>query len=147
MTRSERMQPVQRVIDEAERKQAEKLAASERRVAEHEKKLQELKKYCTDYQSAFNDRVRAGISNAGLRDYRIFLGRLNDAVRQQAQALTAVCAERDQARQGWQTAACRAKSIDTVVEQWRVDERRGADRREQRDSDERAQHRRPTPLD
>jgi flagellar protein FliJ len=146
MSRSRRMQPVQQAVNEAERQRAERLAESEKRVADSEHKLEELQKYRADYQNAFNQRVSGGINNAGLRDYRSFLAKLNDAVRQQTQIVATARAERDAQRQQWQQAAQRAKSIDNVVEQWRDDERRTAERREQRDSDERAQRPR-TALD
>jgi flagellar FliJ protein len=147
MTRAERMQPVQKVVDAAERQRAEALAASEGRVAQAEKKLQELEHYHADYQRSYQDRVAAGISSGGLRDYQLFLARLAEAVRQQTLAVKSAQADRDMVRVRWQDAARRAKAIDHVVENWNADERREAGRREQRDSDERAQRSRPKALD
>jgi len=147
MTRAERMQPVQKVVDAAERQRAEALAASEGRVAQTEKKLHELEKYHTDYQRAYQDRVAAGISSVGLRDYQLFLARLAEAVRQQTQLVKSAQADRDMVRLRWQDAARRAKAIDHVVENWNADERREAGRREQRDSDESAQRNRPKAHD
>jgi flagellar FliJ protein len=139
MTRAQRLQPVQKVIDAAERQRAETLATSEARVTQSEHKLKELEQYRSDYQRAYNDRVSAGISSAGLRDYQLFLARLAEAIRQQTQAVATARLDRDQERQRWQDAARRAKAVDHVVENWQAEDRRDADRREQRDSDERAQ--------
>lgn len=139
MTRADRMQPVQRVIDADERQRAEKLAGSEKRVAQSEHKLKELEQYRADYQRAYTDRVTGGISSGGLRDYQLFLARLAEAIRQQTQAVVATRSERDQELKRWQDAAKRAKAIDHVVGNWQAQDRRDADRREQRDSDERAQ--------
>lgn len=139
MTRSERMQPVQQVVDVTERRYAEQLAASEARVAEAELKLHELEQYGTDYQRAYSDRMSTGMSSSGLRDYQAFLARLNDAVRQQTQLVNAARNERDLRRRQWQDAARHAKAIDRVVENWQDEERLNANRREQRESDERAQ--------
>jgi flagellar FliJ protein len=139
MTRAERMQPVQRVIDADERQRAEKLAGCEKRVAQSEHKLKELEQYRADYQRAYTDRVTGGISSGGLRDYQLFLARLAEAIRQQTQAVAATHSDRDQELKRWQDAAKRAKAIDHVVENWQAQDRRDADRREQRDSDERAQ--------
>jgi flagellar FliJ protein len=147
MTRAERMQPVQKVVDAAERQRAEALAVSEGRVVQSEKKLQELEQYHADYQRAYQNRVTAGISSVGLRDYQLFLARLAEAVRQQTQLVKSARADRDMVRQRWQDAARRAKAIDHVVESWNADERRESGRREQRDSDERAQRNRPKALD
>jgi flagellar FliJ protein len=139
MTRAQRLQPVQKVIDAAERRRAETLAGSETRVKQSESKLTELEQYRADYQRAYHDRVAIGISSAGLRDYQLFLARLSEAIRQQTLLVSAARLERDQERQRWQDAARRAKAIDHVVENWQSEDRRDADRREQRDSDERAQ--------
>jgi flagellar FliJ protein len=144
MTRAGRMQPVQRIMDAGERTQAEKLAVSETRVAESERKLKELEQYRADYQRAYTDRVAAGMGSASLRDYQLFLARLAEAVRQQTQAVAMTRADRDRELKRWQDAARRAKAIDHVVENWQAEDRRDADRREQRDSDERAQRRKPS---
>jgi flagellar FliJ protein len=133
------MQPVQKVVDEVERRCAEQLSASEGRVAAMENKLQELERYRADYQRAYTDRVAAGMSSAGLRDYQLFLARLAEAIRMQTQAVATARAERDQERRRWQESARRAQAIEHVVENWRAEDRRDADRREQRDSDERSQ--------
>ena len=45
MKRSKRMQTVERVVSEVEKKRAESLAACERRVSESETKLAELESY------------------------------------------------------------------------------------------------------
>ena len=58
MTRSKRLAPAGRVIDERERQQAEHLALSEKRVAECEAKLAELERYYADYAREFA--IRAG---------------------------------------------------------------------------------------
>jgi flagellar FliJ protein len=147
MTRAQRLQPVQKVIDAAERQRAVTLAGSEERVKQSEDKLGELEQYRADYQRAYHDRVALGISSAGLRDYQLFLARLSEAIRQQTQLVATARLERDQERQRWQDAARRAKAIDHVVENWQNQDRRDADRREQRDSDERAQRANPKASD
>ncbi len=138
MTRSERMQPVQKFVNANERREAGELAISERRLAECERKLDELKQYEQDYRDGFNTRVSAGMGGNGLRDYQQFLARLMDAIRQQSQIVERARAERDQQQDQWREAAQRHKAIDRVVENWKSEERRDADRFEQRESDERA---------
>src|SRR5687768_3291461 len=105
MMRTERLQMVQRVVDENERQRAERFAASERRVTECEARLAELESYQASYCREFSVRAGVGISAAGLLDYQTFLARLAEAVRQQSQLLTRVRAERDAERRSWQSAA------------------------------------------
>lgn len=138
MTRSERMQPVQRAVGHEERELAGRLAESDRRLADAEKRLAELESYQAEYARTLGERVSAGISVTGLRDYQAFLARLCEAVRAQARSVAAMRAERDAAQGVWRTAAQRAKAIDQVVERWQAEERVVQDRKEQKDIDERA---------
>jgi len=139
MTRAQRLQPVQTVVDENERRRAEELAAAEQQVAASEKRLNELTQYEADYRGNYRQRVEAGMASLELRDYQAFLARLGDAVRQQQQLLSNAKLNRDVQLKKWQEAARRAKAIEHVVENWQAEDRRVAERRDQRDSDERAQ--------
>jgi flagellar FliJ protein len=139
MKRSERLKMVKKVVDDFERRKAEALAVAERRVSDNEKKLADLDAYRDGYVRDFAIRARAGIGAAAARDYQVFLTRLDDALKQQAQAVTTTRAQRDSERQNWQDAAQRAEAIGQTVERWRGEERYALDRREQHESDERSQ--------
>jgi flagellar protein FliJ len=139
MTRSKRMKPVQNLVDENERRLAQSLAAGERKVTEAEGKLQELERYRSEYEKQFSQRAGRGIGAIDLRDYQVFLARLAEAIRQQQAIVQRARAERDAERLRWREAAKRAKALGHVVEQWQTEERRMFERREQHESDERAQ--------
>ena len=139
MKRSERMQTVERVVSDAERKRAEALAARERFVTESENKLSELESYQKSYAAQFETRAGAGIGAAGLRDFQTFMARLGDAVKQQTQLVAKAKADRDTERTVWQHAAQRADAVGGLVERWQKEERHQEDKQDQRDSDERAQ--------
>ena len=141
MTRTERLQPVQDVVENAEKRLAQSLAAHERRLNEAENKLSELTRYRGEYEQQYTQRVGSGIGVLELRDYQAFLARLSEAMRQQQAVVQRVRAERDAERLRWQDAAKRVKAIDHVVTQWQTEERRVAERRDQRDTDERGQRR------
>jgi flagellar FliJ protein len=145
MTRAKRLAPVQKVMESTERDRAGRMGIAQRRVVEAETKLAELERYHADYAQSFNERASAGIASAGLRDYQAFLARLVEAVHQQRRILARVKLELESDRRSWQEAARRVAAVGTVVERWRGDERREADQREQRESDERAssKHNRP----
>lgn len=145
MTRAKRLQPVQNLVDDTERRLAQSLAAFERRLTESETKLRDLEQYRSEYESQFTQRAGKGIGATDLRDYQAFLARLAEAIRQQRALVQQARAERDAERRRWQEAAKRAKALGHVVEQWRTEERRTLDRREQRDSDERSQRKASRP--
>src|SRR5262245_56481963 len=138
MSRAKRLQPVQQVMDAAERRSAEQLAATESKLTACEHKLAELEKYRGDYRRAYEARVSSGMSSQSVRDYQTFLARLSEAIRLQTQAVVSARAERDSERERWQDAAVRAKAVEHVRTTWQGEEQRSAERREQRDSDERA---------
>lgn len=141
MTRAKRLEPVQDIVSDAERRLAQSLAAHERRVSEAEVKLQDLQRYKSEYERQFAQRAGGGMGVTDLRDYQAFLGRLTEAIRQQHGIVQRVRVERDAERLRWQDAAKRVKALDHVVERWQLEERKALDRREQRETDERAQRR------
>jgi flagellar FliJ protein len=139
MKRTERLVMVKKVVDDHERRKAEALAACERRVSESETKLTELENYRAGYIRDFAVRAQAGMSAAAARDYQVFLARLDEALRQQTQAVIGTRAQRDSEMQNWQDAAQRAEAIGHTVERWQSEERHLLERREQHESDERSQ--------
>lgn len=139
MKRTQRLKMVQNVVEDQERRRAEQLAVTEKRVNECETRLTELENYQASYSREFAARASNGIGAAGLRDYQTFLARLSEAVRQQSQAVFRARAERDAERQIWQSAAQRAEAVGRIVKRWQTEEQRTFDRYEQRETDERAQ--------
>lgn len=139
MNRAKRMAPVQTLVDDTERRLATSLATHERRVTEAQGKLNELVRYKGEYEKQFTQRAGGGIAATDLRDYQAFLARLGEAIRQQQGIVQRTATERDLERGRWQEAARRVKAIGHVVTQWQVEERRIVDRRDQRETDERAQ--------
>jgi flagellar protein FliJ len=137
--RSQRMAPVQQVLGGAERDRARDMGAAQRSLGAAETRLQELQRYHADYLNGFQRSAKAGGNALALRDFQQFLGRLEEAIRQQEQIVA-------QARQSvvgsttqWQSAARRVKAVDSVVGKWQGEERRRENQLEQKDIDERAQ--------
>jgi len=132
------MQMVKKVADDFERRRAEALALSERRVTESEKKLSDLETYRDGYVRDFETRAKAGINAAAALNFQQFLLKLDEAMRQQAQVIETARQQRDAEQQKWRSAAQRAEVIGKTVVRWQGEEQHALDRREQRDSDERA---------
>jgi flagellar FliJ protein len=138
MKRTQRLEMVQHVVDDQERRRAEALALSERRVTESETKLAELENYHDSYVRGFAIRAQAGMDGVMARDYQAFLARLEEALRQQNQIVIRARAQRDSEMQNWQGAAQRAEAVGQMVKRFQVEEARALDRREQAESDERS---------
>ena len=138
MKRAQRLEMVQNVVDDLERRRAEALASSERRVSESEAKLAELEGYQASYVRGFAVCAGSGIDAHLARDYQAFLARLEEAIRQQIQVVTRTRAQRDSERQNWQGAAQRAEAVGQMVKRFQTEEVRAADKLEQQESDERS---------
>lgn len=141
MKKTQRIDMVQRVVDDLERRKAEALALCERHVCEAQTRLQELETYRAAYLHDFNQRAKAGLDGAGAREYQVFLSRLDEALQHQSQILAQARAQRGAEFDKWRSAAQRASAVDTLAEHWRAEERGTEERREQLETDERSQQR------
>lgn len=145
MKRAKRLEPVQHIVDEAQKRLAMSVAVYEKRVRDGETKLGELERYKAEYEQGFQQRAAGGIGVAELRDYQAFLAKLAEAIKQQQALVTRARAEHEAERLKWQDALKRSKALGHVVERWQAEERHVTERREQRESDERAQRKIPRP--
>lgn len=139
MSRADRMAPVQKVFGNAERDRARELGDAQRQLADAEARLNELRTYHGEYLGAFRKRCEDGTSIRALRDFQAFLARLDTALRQQEQLVAQARERAAGSRRSWQGAAQQVKAVDAVVDRWKQAETRAGDRREQKESDERAQ--------
>ncbi len=137
--RVKRLEPVRDLAEKTERTQAARLAGAQRRAAEASAKLQELQTYLLDYRGNFEARARDGIGVAGLRDYQIFIARLQDAVLQQLHLSERLNAECTRERNQWLEYVARSSALGKVIATARAEEQVHADRRLQTETDERAQ--------
>jgi flagellar protein FliJ len=137
--RSTRLQPVHAVVEDNERKVARKFAQAEHRCSEAAAKLKELQRYRGEYEQGFQHRAQGGIDAMGLRDYQVFLAKLNEAIKQQTSIAQRFEGERELVRQEWFKAMQRTKAVAHVMEKWLAEERRALEQREQKETDERGQ--------
>jgi flagellar FliJ protein len=134
-----RLQLVQRVTDDKERRHAQRLAQSRTRVAQCEAKLKELQGYYAGYLREFDQRAATGIGGAGIREFHAFLAKLAEAIRQQEELLDKARADSESEQAGWQGAAQRSQIMDKVVERHVAKELKARDRHDQREADDRGQ--------
>ena len=139
MKKTQRIDMVQRVVDEHERRKAQALALCEQRVREAQSRLEELEGYRSAYVRDFSKRAQAGLDGAGVREYQVFLSRLDEALHHQSQIVIQAELARTAELENWRSAARRAAAVDTLAKHWRAEEQRVQDRRDQHETDERSQ--------
>jgi flagellar FliJ protein len=108
-----------------------------RKVSELEHQLEQLQTYRDEYVR--NSTRSAGAMDAvKLQNYRTFLDRLGEALRQQMKSLDNARAQFDERRALWSEKRIEAESLGRVVDRFRKEEQYAADRREQREGDDAA---------
>ena len=137
MTKSKRFEPIREIASSSANQLSRAMADAERKVAELERQLEQLQNYRDEYIR--NSSQTGGTMDAvKLQNYRSFLDRLGEALRQHLKNLEAARAEYDKRRQQWSEKRVEAESLGRVVERFRKEEQHAADRREQREGDDAA---------
>jgi flagellar FliJ protein len=113
------------------------MADAANKVAELEQQLNQLQTYRDDYLRNCTQ-SNGSMDAVKLQNLRSFLDRLGDAMRQHGKTLEAARAEYERRRAQWSEKRVEAESLSKVVDRFRKQERREADRREQRDGDDAA---------
>lgn len=138
MKSSRRLGSVAKLARQRERNAACHLGDTIRQVEQQQKQLDDLISYRDEYVADFKQAGKAGLSSVKLRDYQVFLGRLDSAILQLQQQLDASRQNCEQSQVEWQDKHGHSKMIDKVIENRRQTEKRRQDELEQREQDDRA---------
>ncbi len=137
MMRSKRFEPIQEIVANGATDLSRAMADAARRVADLERQLTQLVAYRENY--ARDASGRAGVVDVvRLQNYRSFIDRLNAAIEQQTRYLDAAREDYERRRAAWSEKRIEAESMAKVVDRFRHEERRAAERREQHDGDDAA---------
>jgi len=137
MKSSRRLGPVARVARQHERNAARHLGDSLHEVEQQQKQLEDLVNYRDQYIAAFQAAGKEGLTAVQLRDFKLFLGRLDAAIMQQQQKLVASRQNCEQSHAEWHDKHGHSKMIDKVVENRKQTEDRKLNEQEQREQDDR----------
>ena len=137
MKRSRRLDPVARFAHQQERNAARSLGDSMRQVEQQQKRLEDLVAYRDQYVAGFQQAGQHGLTAVQLRDYQVFLSRLDNAIAQQQQLLEESRRNCEQSQVEWQDKHGHSKMIDKVIEDRKQAEDRLEDKQEQREQDDR----------
>lgn len=140
MKRSRRLEPVVKVAENHEKQAAKALGDAQTALTQTQQRLSELEHYREEYLKRFHSAGAVGMSAAQMADYRLFLANLDGAIAEQGKVVQRAVAVVEQHRQAWFNRRGKVKVLDSVVARYQADERRDADRKEQNDHDDRAQH-------
>jgi flagellar FliJ protein len=137
MMKSKRFEPIQEIASTSAKDLSRAMGEASRKVADLERKLQQLQTYRDEYtKSSANS--GASMDAVKLQNYRSFLDRLGEALRQQLKSLEHARADYEKKRAQWSEKRVEAESLGRVVERFRKEERHAVDQREQREGDDAA---------
>ena len=139
MNSCKRMKPVAEMAQQQAEAAAKSVAECNLVCTNMQKQLDELLSYRDDYANGLCHKGRTGLNAIQIKDYRLFLVRLNKAIEQQQNVLNSAAARLAVSRQEWVEKQQRAQAIDSVVSRYQQEERRACSRRDQQESDEQAQ--------
>lgn len=140
MKRSRRFEPVVRVAENREKDAARALGSAQTVLTQAQVRLAELENYREEYIKRFHSTGAVGMSAAQMMDYRAFMVKLEQAIQEQVVVVEQADTHVESQRQQWFARRGKVKMLDTVVARYQADERRDADRKEQGEQDDRAQH-------
>ncbi len=115
-----------------------RLGEAMKRLMEADRKLKMLLDYREEYQTRLRDAIRSGIDSAGLRNFHLFLAKLEtgiDAARAQADAARSAATK---AQLEWQEQQRKLKAYGVLAQRHGREQATIAARREQRESDDQA---------
>ena len=140
MNSCKRMQPVAEMAQQQAEAAAQSVAECNRAYESLRRQLDELHSYRDDYANGLRHKGCQGFNAIQIKDYRLFLERLNRAIEQQQVILSSAGIRLTTSKQVLIEKQQRAKAIDSVVSRYQQAERREQSRRDQREGDEHAQH-------
>jgi flagellar protein FliJ len=137
MMKSKRFEPIQEIASSRAVDLSRAMGEAGRKVADIERQLAQLQSYRDEYVRN-STQSAAAIDAVKLQNYRSFLERLGDALRQHLKSLDNARAEYEARRAAWSEKRIEAESLGRVVDRFRKEEQHVADRREQREGDDAA---------
>jgi flagellar protein FliJ len=137
MMKSKRFEPIREIASSSADDLSRAMGEAARKVAEIERQIQQLQSYRDDYLRK-SGQGTAAVDAVKLQNYRSFLDRLGEALRQQTVSLDLARVEYEKRRAAWSAKRIEAESLGRAVERFRKEEQHTADRREQREVDDTA---------
>jgi flagellar FliJ protein len=138
MKRSRRIGSLHELARFEERSASRQLADAARELEAEERQLAQLNSFREEY-GRLETVTTGGTDPLRLQNYRAFMDRLSEAIRQQEKRLESARAALAGSTETWRGRRIDAEALAAAIERFSADERRSVVRREQRDSDEVAQ--------
>lgn len=132
--RSRRLEPIAKVADHREQAAAQEFGRLQDVVASQELRLAELRAWWREYADGLES--RPGTDCRVMREGRLFLAQLTEAIEKQQQVVEHARRDLESARARWVTSRMDHEALEKVVGRFQDEESREARRGEQREQDD-----------
>jgi flagellar FliJ protein len=139
--KSERWHTLRKIADQYEQTAAHSLGQSQGNLSQQQQRLEELLRFRHEYNQQFLQSGAQGMDGATLQSFQRFLLQLDQAIAQQQRTIAAAERDRDDKRDTWQDKHKTTRIYDKTIERFVTQEQRTETRKEQRESDDRANRR------
>ncbi|WP_456380674.1 flagellar export protein FliJ [Thiolapillus sp.] len=136
MTRNKPLVTVAKIATDRERNAAREMSHSQAELDVHTARLDELNNYRHQYLQQFQAASKQGLGVVQLQEYQIFLGRLDDAIKQQQKLLEGSRLTHEERQKLWLSLRGKAKALDNVIDKRQQQQTAEQGRREQREYDD-----------
>lgn len=137
--RAQRLLPVIDMAQTAEQEAAGKLRQYQAALQHAVQQLHSLEQYRDDYQQQWINKGQVGVSGQWLMNYQRFLSQLEVAIEQQQKSLVWHENNVRNSQAVWQQAYARLEGLRKLVQRYREEAQKAADKQEQKLLDEMAQ--------
>ena len=137
--RAQRLLPVIEMAQTAEQEAAGKLRQYKTALQQAQQQLQSLEQYRDDYQQQWINKGQVGVSGQWLMNYQRFLSQLEVAIEQQQKSLVWHENNVRSSQAVWQQTYARLEGLRKLVQRYRDEAQKAADKQEQKLLDEMAQ--------
>jgi len=139
---SKRFKPIQKIATHKERKAAAALGESLKQREAAQAQLDDLRQYRAEYLERFSGATQAGLSSRQIIEYQVFITKLETAITQQEEIVSQSQQACDSSKAQWRGRYTKSKAMENVVGRMQKAERKDINRKEQSESDDRAQRKR-----
>jgi len=131
--RSKRIQPIAKHADQLQQQAVQIFVVAQQAVVDAQLQLEQLIEYRSEYN---NGRVSGSLSAIQLRDYQVFLDKLNQSIDQARLNIINKKQLCEQQKLNWLKTRSRSKALDAVIVKYQMQEAQIEARIEQKEQDE-----------
>jgi len=131
--RSKRIKPIAKHADQLQQQAVQIFVAAQKSVVDAQLQLEQLIEYRAEYNSG---RVSQNSNSIQLKDYQLFLNKLNQSIEQARMNILQKKQICEQQKLNWLKTRSRSKALDAVIVKYQIQEAQVEARIEQKEQDE-----------